>query len=250
MKNTERFSNRVANYVKYRPDYPQEILETFRTEMNLKPSSIIADVGAGTGIFTKIFLENGNFVYAVEPNAAMREAAAEFLQDYSNFQLIEGTSENTTLDDESVDLVVAAQAFHWFDKAKARAEFRRILRTDGYVALVWNERQLDSTEFLREYERFLIKFGTDYSQTRHDNISDETFRDFFQKDFRKATFQNVQALDFEGIKGRLLSSSYTPTEESPLYKPMLEELNLLFTKYQENGKIHLLYDTNIYYGQL
>jgi len=250
MNTVERFDNRVENYVKFRPDYPREILEVFRREMNLQPDSVVADIGAGTGISSKMFLENGNSVCAVEPNAAMREAAKVFLKGFDKFKIVGGTAENTNLENESVDFVVAAQAFHWFDRAKTRTEFRRILRGRGFAALIWNERQLDSTDFLREYEQFLIEFGTDYAEVRHDHIPAETLKDFFQSDYQKSFFQNLQELDFEGLKGRLLSASYIPAEENPLYEPMLDKLKRLFTKHEENGKIHLLYDTNIYYGQL
>jgi ubiquinone/menaquinone biosynthesis C-methylase UbiE len=250
VKQTERFSNRVANYVKYRPGYPPEMLDLFRDEMNLQTSSIIADVGSGTGISAKFFLENNNRVFGVEPNEAMRNGAESFLKESSNFKSVDGTSEHTTLKDKSVDFVIAAQAFHWFDKAKTRIEFKRILRENGWTALIWNERQLDSNDFLREYERFLVKFGTDYAQVRHENISNAILEAFFQNEFQKATFQNLQILDFEGLKGRMLSASYMPSEENPRFEEMMTNLKEIFTKYERNNKIEIIYDTNIYYGQL
>lgn len=246
----ERFSNRVENYVKYRPDYPKEVLELFKTEMNLQKNSVVADVGSGTGISAKLFLENGNSVFGVEPNESMRAAAENFLEDFSNFKSVNGTAENTTLDDKSVDIVVAAQAFHWFDKDKTRAEFKRILKEKGYVALLWNERLLDSTEFLREYERLLIEFGSDYEKVRHDNIDEKLLTEFFQTDFSHKSFPNVQSLDFAGLKGRLLSSSYMPTEENEAYKPMIAKLRRLFAEYEKESKIEILYTTNIYYAQI
>ena len=214
MTNTvERFSNRVENYVKYRPSYPPEMLDLFRKEMNLQKFSVIADVGSGTGISAKLFLENGNTVFGVEPNELMREAAENFLKDFPNFKSIDGTAENTNLPDESIDFVIAAQAFHWFDKEKTRNEFKRILRPKGFAALIWNERQLDINDFLREYENLLI------------------------------------TLDFDGLKGRLLSSSYMPSEEDSKFEPMIEELRCVFDKYAENGKIQVLYNTNVFYSQ-
>ncbi len=246
----ERFSNRVENYVKYRPNYPAEILDSFRDEMNLRETSIVADIGAGTGIFTKIFLENGNEVFAVEPNAAMRDAAKGFLKDYPKLTFVEGTSEHTNLENDSIDFVVAAQAFHWFKPDETREEFKRILKENGYVALIWNERKLDATDFLREYEAFLHEFATDYNEVRHENTSLEIISEFFQADFKQKTFQNSQIFDYEGLQGRLLSSSYTPTHENPRFPAMIEELKRLFTKYEKDGRIDFLYDTNIYYGQL
>lgn len=243
----ERFSNRVANYVKYRPHYPPEILQVFRDEMNLRENSVIADVGSGTGISAQIFLANGNAVYGVEPNAAMRAAAENYLKDYPQFTSVDGTSDATNLPDDAVDFVIAAQAFHWFDREKTRLEFRRILRENGFVALIWNERQLDTTPFLRGYEEILKKYGTDYENVRHDHLDEKIFEDFFRQDFSKKTFLNVQTVDFEGVKGRMLSSSYMPAEESDVFEPMIAELRALFEKCAENGKIQILYDTNIFY---
>lgn len=251
MTNTlERFSNRARNYVKYRPNYPPEVLQLFKTEMNLQTSSLIADIGAGTGISAKIFLENGNTVFGVEPNEAMREAAEKFLRDFPKFKSTGGTSENTTLENNSIDFIVSAQAFHWFKPAPTRTEFKRILRHKGFVVLMWNERQLDSTVFLRDYESFLKEFATDYTEVRHENVTAQKIKEFFQTDFRQVTFQISQTFDYAGLEGRLLSSSYTPTAENPLFEPMIKELKLLFTKHQKDGKIHIFYDTNIYYGQI
>jgi SAM-dependent methyltransferase len=250
MKTVERFSNRVENYVKYRPTYPSQVLDLFRVEMNLQNDSIVADIGSGTGISAKLFLENGNTVFGVEPNKPMREAAEIFLQNFSNFRSVEGTAENTTLEKNTVDIIIAAQAFHWFDKVKTRKEFKRILRDKGFVSLMWNERQLNSTAFLRGFEQLLIRFGTDYETVRHENITKEILQDFFQTDFKQKTFSNVQQVDFEGLKGRMLSSSYVPTAENPRFVEMLENLESLFAEHNENDRIEILYDTKIFYGQI
>ena len=244
-----RFSNRVANYVKYRPGYPREVLELFKTEMELTQESVIADVGSGTGLSARLFLENGNTVYGVEPNLSMREAAREYLRDFPNFIDHDGTAEETKLPVKSVDFVIAAQAFHWFDAAKTRNEFLRILRPSGYIALLWNERQLDTTQFLRGYEKLLLKYATDYQNVRHENIDQEKLMDFFQSDFSRATFENIQVFDFDGIRGRLLSASYMPAEDDPRFPSIEKELRELFATHAENDKIKVFYDTNIYYKQ-
>lgn len=241
-----RFSNRVANYVKYRPGYPAEVLQYFREHLNLMPESVIADVGSGTGLSARLFLENGNRVYGVEPNAAMREAAESFLADFPNFTSIDGTSTETTLDDDSCDLIIAAQAFHWFEPEGTRREFRRILKPGGYIALIWNERQLNTTEFLREYEQLLLRYGRDYEQVRHEKIDEKVLSDFFQTEFQRATFPNFQVFDLDGLKGRLLSSSYMPDETDPAFSPMTKDIEGLFTKHAENGRIKVFYDTNIF----
>ena len=246
----ERFSNRVENYIKYRPDYPPQVLNLFQDKMNLQKSSVIADIGSGTGISSKLFLENGNQVFGVEPNAAMRVAAGNYLREFPNFKTVDGTAENTTLESKKVDFVIAAQAFHWFDKAKAGEEFRRILRDKGFIALIWNERHLDTNDFLRDYEQLLVEFGTDYEKVRHENINEEDLQDFFITNVEKKTFQNVQKLDFDGLKGRMLSSSYMPTAENPRFDEMIKKLESLFAEHAENGRIEILYNTNIFYAQI
>ena len=169
---TQRFSARVENYIRYRPSYPPQVLETLRSECGLTASSAIADIASGTGIFTRLLLENGNRVYGVEPNRDMREAAERLLADFRGFSSVTGTAEATTLPDQSVDFATAAQAAHWFDLAKARREFERILKPAGWAVLIWNERSTDSTPFLREYEALLLEYGTDYEMVRHENTTD------------------------------------------------------------------------------
>jgi len=246
----ERFSDRVENYVKYRPGYPPEVLQLFRDEMNLRPRSIVADIGAGTGISTKIFAANENKVFAVEPNELMRKAAQEFLRDFPNVTAVDGTAENTTIPESSVDFVVAAQAFHWFDETNTRREFARILKENGFVVLIWNERQLDSTAFLRGYENLLIEFGIDYETVRHENITKETLRNFFQTDFREAIFPSAQTVDFDSLRGRMLSASYVPSADNPRFAEIIKNLESLFAEHAENGKIDIIYDTKVFYGQI
>lgn len=249
-KNTvERFSNRVENYVKYRPNYPLEMLSVFRERMNLTPNSVVADIGSGTGISTKLFLENGNMVYGVEPNAAMRAAAENYLRGFANFINLGGTSENTVLADKSVDLIIAAQAYHWFEQDKTLEEFTRILKKDGFVALIWNERVLDSNKFLRDYERILLEFGTDYDLVRHEQITEEVLEQTFLKKFDLAVFDNAQTLDFNGLKGRMLSSSYMPSPEHERFDELVENLKSLFAEHQKDDRIQILYKTNIFYTQ-
>jgi Methylase involved in ubiquinone/menaquinone biosynthesis len=250
MKTVERFSNRVANYVKFRPGYPPEVLQFFKEKLGLTQDSVVADIGSGTGLSARPFLENGNTVYGVEPNATMRSAAEEYLESFPNFKSVDGTSDATTLTGESVDYLIAAQAFHWFEPEGTRREFSRILKPDAYVSLIWNERQTDSTPFLREYERLLLKYGNDYKEVRHEQISSDVLSAFFLVPFDQATYPNLQVFDFDGLKGRLLSSSYMPSEGDAAYLPMMKELESLFAKHAESGKIKVFYDTNIFYCQL
>ena len=249
MNSVERFSDRVENYVKYRPDYPPEVLELFEAEMELMDETVVADVGSGTGISSRLFLENGNTVYGVEPNAGMREAAERYLARFDNFRSVEGTAEKTNLPERSVDIVIAAQAFHWFDPAETRAEFKRILKPGGYIALMWNERQIDSTPFLVEYEQLLLKYANDYTKVRHDKVSDLELLEFFGQRFERAVFPNAQVLDFEGIKGLAASASYMPVPGEERFGEMTEELGSLFAKHAESGRITVFYDTKVFYSR-
>lgn len=248
---TQRFSSRVENYINYRPGYPPEVVAFLREKCALAESSVIADLGSGTGILAEIFLQNGNRVFGVEPNDDMREAGERLLAQYDRFTSITGTAESTTLEDRSVDFVTAGQAFHWFNRAVARKEFARILRPQGWVVLIWNERQTVSTPFLSAYEHLLHTYSTDYAAIDHRNIDLKVIESFFNPDtFSRQTFNNKQVFDFDGLKGRLLSSSYTPEPGHPDYQPMLDKLAAIYKEYQVAGKVDFLYDTNVYCGHL
>jgi SAM-dependent methyltransferase len=242
---TTRFSDRVENYIKYRPSYPKEIISYFLNEGILKSGYSIADIGSGTGISTEIFLKENYDVIGVEPNKDMREAAERLLLDYKNFKSVDGTAEQTGLPNESIDLIICAQAFHWFDIEKARKEFKRILKKDRYTSLIWNVRKED-TDFLKDYEGLLQKFGTDYKDVKHNNITNDVILKFFGNQMDLKVFYNVQMFDFEGLKGRLLSSSYAPNENDSNSPSMLDSLKKVFEKHQVNGKVAFEYDTAVY----
>jgi SAM-dependent methyltransferase len=247
----ERFSNRVADYVRYRPGYPRAVLELLSEECGLAPESVVADIGSGTGILTQTLLENGNLVYGVEPNAEMRAAGEEFLAAYPKFRSVAAPAEATTLPDASVDFIVAAQAFHWFDPQGSRTEFQRILRPQGWVVVIANHRMKDTTPFLRAYEAFLHKFGTDYGKVAETYPSAERMTDFFGAGkFRERTAPNRQIFDFEGLSGRLRSSSYAPPPEHRNHEPMLAALKELFDAHERDGRVSFDYVTYIYYGRL
>jgi len=250
---TRRFSDRVADYVRYRPGYPEALLRALETEAGLGLGTGMADVGSGTGISTALLLRSGAEVWAVEPNPEMRRAAEERLGGEPRFHSVAGTAEATTLPDASVDLVAAGQAFHWFDRERARAEFLRILAPPprlGRLALFWNSRRTDSTPFLRDYEALLRRFGTDYERIDHMKLGPEVFEAFFAGPFESHRFENHQVFDFEGLRGRLLSSSYTPAPGHPDHEPMLAELRRLFDRHQEDGQVRFEYDTELHLGRL
>jgi ubiquinone/menaquinone biosynthesis C-methylase UbiE len=245
-----RFSSRADNYARYRPGYPAGVIDILRSDCGLTENSIIADVGSGTGILSELFLKNGNCVIGIEPNAGMREAAELLLKGFSRFVSSDATAEATRLEPASVDFVTAGQAFHWFDRAKARNEFARILKPGGWVVLIWNERKLDSTPFLREYESLLLQYGTDYEKVRHENVTREIGQFFAPGIFRLKDLKNVQHFAFAALVGRTRSASYTPEPGSPNFAPMFAKLEEIFNANNREGMITFEYDTRIYYGRL
>ncbi|MCA9284496.1 MAG: class I SAM-dependent methyltransferase [Phycisphaerales bacterium] len=247
---TERFTSRVDDYVRARPGYPREVVNALVATVGLRPASVVADIGAGTGISSELFLRVGFTVHAVEPNEAMRRAAETRFRGVAGFHSVNGTAERTTLADRSVDLVFAAQAFHWFDAPSAATEFRRILRPGGMVALVWNTRRDDSTPFLRGYEAMLRTFSDDYRAVDHRRIDAAALRSFFGGPFETRRFDNAQQLDLEGLTRRLLSSSYAPAPGHAAHEPMMAELRRLFESHARNGAVTIEYDTELSVGAL
>jgi SAM-dependent methyltransferase len=247
----QRFSNRAEDYARYRPGYPREILGAISAGCQFSPQHVIADIGSGTGLLSLVFLENGNRVFGVEPNAEMRAAGEEFLKQYPRFASVDGSAEATTLPLDSVDLVAAAQAFHWFQEEPTRREFRKILKPGGRVAILWNERLLDETPFLQEYEALLRTFGTDYARVHESYPRNDQMLGFFGKnEFASHTLPNFQEFDFAGLSGRLRSSSYAPAPEDRQFQPMMQELQRIFDSHQANGKVRMEYRTRIYTGKL
>jgi SAM-dependent methyltransferase len=250
MQSVERFNSRVENYARYRPGYPPAIVDLLRYDCGLTEESIIADIGSGTGKLSELFLANRNRLIGVEPNQAMRAVAESIFAGSKSFQGINGTAEATTLGNASVDFIIAGQAFHWFDPPKAKEEFKRILKPNGWVVLIWNERLIDTTPFLRAYEQLLLTYGTDYNEIRHEN-AEPVLKEFFAPRIAKfATFPNLQEFDFQALRGRLCSSSYTPEPSSPRYEPMLAELEAIFNRYQDEGLVRFEYDTRVFYERL
>ncbi|MDY1547264.1 class I SAM-dependent methyltransferase [Luteibacter sahnii] len=249
LRPTERFSDRVADYVRYRPDYPRALVDWLHT-LGVRPHWRVADVGAGTGISSKLFLDAGHPVTAVEPNAAMREAAMRWLGAESRFTVVDGRAEATGLADGSVDLVTVAQAFHWFDREAVRAEFARMLSSHGLVVVFWNTRRLVGTPFLEGYERLLREYGIDYAGVAERYADDDSMARWFGAGYRgKASFAHGQKLDHDGLLGRTQSSSYMPRVGHPNHEPMLAALRSLFDATQDGGFIDFDYDTRVFAGR-
>lgn len=247
---TTRFTDRVADYVRWRPTYPAALLDQLREMTGVQPPASVADIGSGTGIFADLLLQAGYTVQAVEPNAAMRQAAEACLGTHAGFHSVAGTAEQTSLADQSVDLVTAAQAFHWFDLHAARTEFQRIARSPAWTALIWNSRQLASTPFLQAYERLLLEHGTDYAAVRHEQIDHARLTEFFGGPYHQVTLQQQQHLDHDGLIGRLRSTSYVPSPEHPGYPALRDAAERLFAAHAAAGCVTIVYDVQMFVGRL
>jgi SAM-dependent methyltransferase len=245
----QRFSTRVADYVRYRPSYPREALLLLRDECDLRSGHVIADIGSGTGFLSELFLKNGNRVYGVEPNTEMRAAGEEYLAAYDAFSSIAGAAEATALDDSSIDFITAGQSFHWFEPDAARGEFTRILRPSGWVIILWNDRRMEEAPFTRAYEALLERFGNDYKRVKDSYPEADRIRTFLPN-VTERDLPNHQILDWEGLSGRLRSSSFTPAEGHPNFAPMMAALRELFDAYQQDGQVRMDYFTRLYYGKL
>jgi SAM-dependent methyltransferase len=249
MQPTERFSRRVENYRRYRPSYPAGVIELMRQEGRLEVGARVADVGSGTGILTRLLVEAGWEVDAVEPNGPMREAAEADLGARAAFHSVAATAEATTLPEASVAAIVCAQAFHWFEREAAAREFRRILRPDGLVFLVWNERREDS-EFDCAYEAIIDSLGAGRAECGHGAVQRNLEHFFRPETFREASFFNPQSMDWEVLRGRFLSSSYVPLEDDPRHPRLLGELEELFHRYQQEGRVVFAQNAWVYFGQV
>ena len=246
-----RFSDRVDDYIKYRPGYPPELLRVLTDRCALGPKSVIADIGSGPGNLARLFLENGNQVLAIEPNAEMRNAGQQLLGTYHQYHSVEGSAEDTRLAGSSADFITAAQAFHWFDWPRAKTEFKRVLRSRGWVVLVWNDRRVESSPFQKDYEQLLVRYGTDYAHVKNEGrAAVEAITQFFGGRFEKVSLDSSQLFDFAALKGRWLSASYAPKPDHPNHHLMVAELERIFRKHANNGIVAFEYDTNIYFGQL
>ena len=251
MEPKKRFSSRADNYNKFRPSYPEIIISFLESEKVLYKDSIIADIGSGTGILSELFLKNANIVFGIEPNIDMRNAAELVLKNYQNFHSIDGSAEGTNVEENSINIITVGQAFHWFDQIKARKEFRRILKPEGFVVIIWNNRKRSGSPFLEAYEDLLLTYGIDYSKISDIQIDFEKFYGIGKNSegYLREVFGNYQLLNYSGLKGRLLSASYAPLDDHPNYNNMITELEKLFNENNQNGLVRFDYEIEVYYGR-
>lgn len=246
LKPTERFSDRVENYIKYRPSYPVDLVTDIASRCQLHQQSAIADIGSGTGKLAEVFLRQGYSVTGVEPNREMRQAAEQLLSANRVFTSVKGTAEDSCLTDDSVDLIVAGQAFHWFDQESARKEFDRVMKPGGNIALIWNERAVDQP-FQRDYDAMLSQYCEEYDLSNHRNISDVDIQRFCApQEVTKLIYAYHQNFDLTGFLGRMFSSSYTPVVGTSAYATLRSAATELFEQYQCNGVLDFEYATHVY----
>jgi SAM-dependent methyltransferase len=247
---TERFTGRVADYARFRPSFPEALLDALPAGI-LSPSSTVADVGSGTGIFSRQLARRVGALYCVEPNREMREHSAAYLAGFPDVRIVDGTAEATGLPAAAVDAITAAQAFHWFDRRRAKEEFIRVLRPGGWVVLLWYERITSGNPFLEGYEALLQRYAVDYREVDHRNITPEIISEFF----RPAPVSRLEAtmterMDLAAVKGRIGSSSYTPPEGHPNHAPLIAGVTDLFNRCSRDGAVEFVYTTTAHAGRL
>jgi SAM-dependent methyltransferase len=246
---TTRFSDRVDSYVRYRPAYPDALVDRLVAECGLDGDSVVADIGSGTGIFTRQLLDRRLRVMGVEPNREMRQAAESRLRGYDRFTSVNGRAESSNLAEHSIDLIVAAQAFHWFRRDATKVEFARILRPGGWVALIWNRRKTEQG-FHQDYEALIRKHALEYERVSHNNVTEDDIAEFFAPHgYQTAAFENSQVFDNDGFLGRMQSSSYMPAPDSAGYFALMAAAEELFRKYEHGGRVSFEYDTRMYLGR-
>jgi ubiquinone/menaquinone biosynthesis C-methylase UbiE len=256
MDSKERFSSRVDAYREFRPRYPLDVIDLLRRRCGLTSASVIADIGAGTGMLAELFLQHGNPVFAIEPNHAMRSACQDLQSQYPDLTCIDGSAEATTLPDACANFVTIGQALHWFNLPQARAEFVRILQPDGWCVVIYNERHVSGDSFHDGYEHILREFGTDYETVRSQYPQQQKLAEFFQTsdaaspNMHQSSFPNAQEFNLAGLQGRILSSSYMPQPGHPHYLDMLRAVEQLFLQSQQDGHVRLEYDCVVTYGHL
>jgi len=252
---THRFDKRALDYSKYRPSYPLSILNILESEIHFNSDVIVADIGSGTGLLSKLFVQNGNTVYAVEPNDQMRSYAEQSLSNFPRFHSIKGRAEYTGLIDASVNLITVGQALHWFDRDPTIRGFARILRPNGYLCVVYNDRNTNDP-FMKAYEDVVQKHARNRAEVldvwRAEPLQEDNLSTFFhKKEYRRFNLRSEQFLDLEGLLGRMMSASYMPSvDETERFKALNIDVSRLFKDWEKAGTVKLLYETRIVIGRV
>lgn len=248
LSTSDRFLGRVETYAKHRPSYPAAAIDLLEARCGLGPGAVVADLGSGTGILSRLLLGRGARVFGIEPNREMRQYADRSLA-VGEFSSQDGTAESTGLPAGSCDLLVAGQAFHWFHPQRTRTEALRILKPGAWAALIWNERPKGDVPFLDDYEALLRRYAPEYDAVTRLRAEEGGIGRFFGRVPELATFANQQVLDLEGLAGRVNSASYAPMPDRPEYAPLMAELADVFDRYQQDGRVEFPYRTLVYFAQ-
>lgn len=248
LNSSDRFLGRVESYARHRPGYPTAALDLLQARCGLRPGATVIDLGSGTGILSALLLRRGARVFGIEPNEEMRQYCERALGGMA-FHSESGTADDTHMPDGVGDLLVAGQSFHWFDPQRTRAEALRILKPGAWAALLWNERPKEAVPFLEEYEALLRRCAPEYEAVARLRAREEGIAQFFGRAPQRATFPNQQVLDFEGLVGRVMSSSYAPMPGRPEHEPLLAGLREIFARHQREGRVLFPYETRVYFGQ-
>ena len=244
---SDRFLGKSDNYVKYRPSYPNDILIFLNQKHEFIQNSICAEIGSGTGKFTNLLIQNKNIVFAVEPNDEMRAASETSFAQYKNFISISGNSENTNLKSNSIDFIFCAQSLHWFANEKTASEFKRILKPNGRVVIIWNKKAYKKSAFMRGIHKIYIEDSIDFKSVKLENLEDkEILTDLFKDNYDFYTIESKQVFDLESLIGRMMSISYAPPQGHPKHDKFINEIKKLFHKEAINGKVEFLYETVTY----
>jgi len=251
LKPTERFSGRVEAYRRYRSAYSREIIPVLQERCALTSDSIVADIGAGTGMLAELFLENGNRVFAVEPNTDMRAACEELVERYPRLTCVDGTAENTGLSDQSIDFVTVGRAIHWFDQDKCRYEFARILRDGGWILLAGQGPHQRTEPVARDFRTILENHCIDFARLRQRyDIEAAVRRLFAGGDFQEAEFHDTEEMTYEDLEGFMLSLSVTPQPDYPGFPAMQRALHEYFARHESGGKLRMPTTCKIHFGHL
>lgn len=246
--NAERFTRVSSIYDTYRPGYPKTILDILMSEISFSEKEIVADIGSGTGKLSSLFLENGNFVYGIEPNDLMRSEAERKFHNEKRFKSMKGSAEETGLNDKAVSIVAAGQSFHWFNQSLAKIEFKRILQPGGHIALIWNTRKPNGSEVNADFEDICMQYSNGYHGSGSLGIDETSIRSFFSGDFIYKSIKSSQIMDFDGLLGRYMTASYSLKKGDPLFHEVFERMQDIFKKHSIDNRVELVYDTETYIG--
>lgn len=247
---TKFYFGKQEDYSKYRPSYPKELFEFLVKDYNLKNKDIV-ELGAGTGKFSKIASVYCNKIYYVEPNIDMINKGKEYCNDCYNITFVNSSAENTKLPSYIADIIFAVQSFHWFDKFTVKEEVKRILKPNGYFAIIWNDWEDENNEFSKKYFKYVSEWNTKLTgrKYQHKNVDDR--KNFFKDGmYASHIFIHSKQYNLEMLVGLSKSLSYAPKEGDIYYGEFIKGIIEIFNDYQNNDYVRFDFHTEIYIGRI